>query len=70
MNALMAQPKIRAKLQDGPLDGTSVTVDALEGRPPMTLDLPGGDGGAACRYCLDGLVQGGDSAIYTFLYRV
>jgi hypothetical protein len=67
---MMAQPTILAKLHDGPLNGTRVVVDSLEGRPPMTLDLPSDDGGAACRYCLDGLVQGGDSAIYTFLYRV
>jgi hypothetical protein len=66
----MAQPTIYARLQDGPLHGTSVLVDSLEGRPPMTLDLPSDDGGAACRYCLDGLVQSGDSEIYTFLYRV
>jgi hypothetical protein len=65
-----AQPTINARLQDGPLNGTSVMVDSFEGRPPMTLDLPSDDGGAACRYCLDGLVQSGDSAIYTFLYRV
>jgi hypothetical protein len=66
----MAQPTITARLQEGPLNGTKVVVDSLEGRPPMTLDLPSTDGGAACRYCLDSLVQGGDSAVYTFLYRV
>jgi hypothetical protein len=66
----MSDPTITARLQDGPLNGTKVEVGQLEGRPPMTLDLPSGDGGAACRYCLDGLVQGGDSAVYTFLYRV
>jgi hypothetical protein len=66
----MAQPTIVARLEDGPLDGTKVVVESLEGRPPMTLDLPSVDGGAACRYCLDGLVQSGESAIYTFLYRV
>ena len=36
----------------------------------MTLDLPAKDGDGTCRYCLEGLMQGGDSAIYTFLYRV
>jgi hypothetical protein len=66
----MAQPTIVARLEDGPLDGTKVVVESLQGRPPMTLDLPSVDGGAACRYCLDGLVQSGESAIYTFLYRV
>ncbi len=45
-------------------------VASLAGRPPMTLDLPSGDGGAESRYCLDSLVQGGDSAIYSFLYRI
>ena len=66
----MADPTITARLHDGPLNGTKVEVGKLEGRPPMTLDLPSTDGGAACRYCLDSLVQSGDSAVYTFLYRV
>jgi hypothetical protein len=35
----------------------------------MTLDLEADDGGT-CRYCLEGLVQGGESAAYTFLYRI
>ena len=61
---------ITAVLQDGPLRGTKMEVESLAGRPPMTLDLPSGDGGAESRYCLDSLVQGGDSAIYSFLYRV
>jgi hypothetical protein len=66
----MAQPMITAVLHDGPLKGTKMEVASLAGRPPMTLDLPSGDGGAESRYCLDSLVQGGDSAIYSFLYRV
>jgi hypothetical protein len=66
----MSQPTITARLDDGPLKGTSVEVESLEGRPPRTLDLPGTDGDAACRYCLDGLVQSGGTAKYTFLYRV
>ena len=36
----------------------------------MTLDLPAEDGDGTCRYCLKGLMQSGDSAVYTFLYRV
>jgi hypothetical protein len=66
----MTQPTITAELKGGPLKGTRVEVQPLEGRPPMTLDLAGRDGGDPCRYCLDGLIQGGSSAIYTFLYRV
>jgi hypothetical protein len=67
---MMSQPMITALLDDGPLKGDKVQVASLEGRPPMTLDLPSRDGGDACRYCLDGLVQNGGSAIYTFLYHV
>jgi hypothetical protein len=66
----MAQPTITAVLEDGPLKGTRVQVGSLEGRPPLTLDLDGPGDSEPCRYCLDGLKQGGDSAIYTFLYRV
>ena len=57
-----------ASLKDGPMKGDNVTVDMLEGRPPMTLDLVARDG-STCRYCLAGLVQSGQSAIYTFLVR-
>jgi hypothetical protein len=64
------QPTIRAVLEDGPLKGSSVEVETLEGRPPPTLDLPGLDGSGPCRYCLDGWVQTGGSALYSFLYRV
>ena len=61
---------ISACLDDGPLKGQTVEVESLEGRPPKTLDLPAEDGDGTCRYCLEGLMQGGDSAVYTFLYRV
>jgi hypothetical protein len=61
---------IIARLADGPLKGDRVEVDMLEARPPLTLDLPAGDEDGTCRYCLDALVQNGDSAVYTFLYRV
>ena len=61
---------ITTLLDDGPLKGDRVKVAMLEGRPPRTLDLPGRDNQGTCRYCLDGLVQSGRSAVYTFLYRV
>jgi hypothetical protein len=64
-----AVPMITATLQDGPLEGTSVEAEVIEGRPPKTIDVPAGDG-SQCRYCLAGWVQSGRSAIYTFLYRV
>jgi hypothetical protein len=67
---MMVRPTFLARLEDGPLNGTKVVVESLEGRPPLTLDLPSVDGGDACRYCLDGLVHSGESATYTFLYRV
>jgi hypothetical protein len=60
---------ITAMLQDGPLAGQQIDVDVVEGRPPKTIDVPAGDGGA-CRYCLADWVQSGPSALYTFLYRV
>ena len=62
-------PTITARFEDGPLEGTSLDVEVLEGRPPKTLDAQAGDG-STCRYCLAGWVQGGGSAAYTFLYRV
>jgi hypothetical protein len=62
-------PTITATFKDGPLEGRSIDVEVLEGRPPKTIDAPGDDGGM-CRYCLAGWVQSGRSAVYTFLYRV
>jgi hypothetical protein len=62
-------PTIAAKLGDGPLKGDSMEVEVLEGRPPKTIDVAADDG-SLCRYCLDRWVQTGQSAIYTFLYRV
>ena len=41
----------------------------LEGRPPKTIDVAAADG-SLCRYCLADWVQTGQSASYTFLYRV
>jgi hypothetical protein len=62
-------PTITAKFEDGPLAGRSIDVEVLEGRPPKTLDAPADDGNM-CRYCLEGWMQSGRSAVYTFLYLV
>ena len=62
-------PTIVAELNDGPLEGRSVDVEAVEGRPPKTVDVETPDGGT-CRYCLAQWTQTGGSAAYTFLYRV
>ena len=62
-------PTITATLKDGPLAGSSIEAQVVEGRPPKTIDVPADDG-STCRYCLAGWVQGGRSAEYTFLYRV
>ena len=51
---------MRALLTDGPLKGKPVEVDPVEGRPPMTIDLPDEDGGTV-RYCL---------SEYAFLYVI
>ena len=61
--------KIVAALEDGPLKGTSVEAEIVEGRPRKTIDVPTGDG-TTCRYCLADWVQAGRRAVYTFLYRV
>ena len=62
-------PTITAMFEDGPLAGRSIEVEVLEGRPPKTLDAPADDG-SMCRYCLEGWMQSGRSAVYTFLYLV
>ena len=62
-------PAITATLEDGPLEGRSIDVQPVEGRPPKTLDIPDDEGGT-CRYCLEGWVQSGQSAKYSFLYLV
>jgi hypothetical protein len=49
-------PTISAMFKDGPLQGTSVEAEVLEGRPPKTIDMPAQDG-STCRYCLAGWVQ-------------
>jgi len=60
---------VQALLEDGPLQGQTVDIEAVEGRPPKTIDLPDGEGGA-CRYCLARWAQEGMMADYTFLYTV
>lgn len=61
-------PTVTATLKDGPLNGRSIEVEMVEGRPPKTIDAAAEDG--SCRYCLADWVQSGRSAAYTFLYRV
>lgn len=58
-----------AQLDDGPMAGRTVEVQAVEGRPPKTIDVPGDDG-ATYRYCLGQWNQEGSSAAYEFLYAV
>src|SRR5262249_16311239 len=60
---------IRALFADGPLGGSGVGVEPVEGRPPKTIDVPGA-GGATYRYCLAEWIQKGKVAEYTFLYPV
>ena len=62
-------PTITATLDDGPLKGTHIEAQVVEGRPPSTVDVPAEDG-STCRYCLAEWAQSGPSATYTFLYRV
>jgi hypothetical protein len=62
-------PTITAVLDDGPLRGIRIEAEVVEGRPPSTVNVPADDG-RTCRYCLAGWVQGGPSAVYTFLYHV
>jgi Icc protein len=60
---------IVALLKDGPLTGRRIEAEVVEGRPPKTIDVDTGDGGA-CRYCLAEWEQAGPTAVYTFLYDV
>ena len=62
-------PTITARFKDGPLKGSSIETEIVEGRPPKTIDAPADDG-STCRYCLADWVQTGRSAVYAFLYRV
>jgi hypothetical protein len=63
------EPTIAARLDDGPLQGTRIEAQVVEGRPPSTVDVPADDS-STCRYCLAEWAQSGPSATYTFLYRV
>jgi hypothetical protein len=60
---------VRALLEDGPMQGKTVEVEAVEGRPPKTIDVPD-DKGGAYRYGLAQWTQEGMTAEYTFLYAV
>ena len=31
---------VQALLEDGPLKGKTVEIESVEGRPPMTVDVP------------------------------
>jgi hypothetical protein len=62
-------PTITAAFKDGPLEGSSIETDAVEGCPPKTIDVPA-ENGSTCRYCLADWIHSGRSALYTFLYRV
>jgi hypothetical protein len=58
-----------AVLIDGPLKGTTVDVETVEGRPPSTVDVPDANG-QVVRYCLAEWTQQGMSAEYSYLYPV
>ena len=60
---------MEALLEDGPLKGRKVEVEAQQGRPPATVDVPDEKGGT-CRYCLTEWEQEGMTASYTYLYAV
>ena len=62
-------PAVQALLEDGPMQGRTVEVEFVEGRPPKTVDVPDEKGGT-CRYCLAQWTQEGTTAAYTFLYAV
>jgi hypothetical protein len=49
--------------------GKAVEVEAVEGRPPKTIEVPDEKGGT-CRYGLAEWSQQGMTAAYTFLYAV
>ncbi len=51
------------------MQGTTLEVEAVEGRPPKTIDVSDAKGGAY-RYCLAQWTQEGMTAAYTFLYAV
>jgi hypothetical protein len=62
-------PMITGVLEGGPLDARRVHADVVQGRPAKTIDVPAHDG-TMCRYCLAEWVQSGQSATYSYRYRV
>jgi hypothetical protein len=50
----------------GLCNGETVALEAVEGRPPKTIDVPDQKGGA-CRYGRSQWTQEGMTAAYTFL---
>ena len=60
---------MEAVLLDGPLEGTKLDVEPVEGRPPSTVDVSNDDG-RTLRYCLAEWTQTGMSADYSYLYPV
>jgi hypothetical protein len=67
--AVVSGSAMRAVFVDGPLEGTTLEVEPVGGRPPSTVDAPGGDG-EVLRYCLAEWAQAGMSAEYSYLYPV
>ena len=60
---------MKALLEDGPLKGRTLEVEAVQGRPPATVDVPDDEGGT-CRYVLSEWTQEGMTANYSYLYAV
>ena len=60
---------MEAVLTNGPLEGTKLDVEPVEGRPPSTLEVADGDA-QVLRYCLAEWTQAGMSAEYSYLYPV
>ena len=57
----MPGPTITARLKNGPLKGKRLEAAVIEGRPPMTIDVPA-DNGSTYRYGLADLEQQGKEA--------
>jgi hypothetical protein len=62
-------PRCGRSWRTGLCKAREVEVEAVEGRPPKTIDVPDEKGGAY-RYCLAQWTQEGMTAAYTFLYAV
>ncbi len=58
---------MQALLEDGPMQGQTVEMEPVEGRPPKTIDVSDEEDGAY-RYGLAEWNQKGMTAVYTFLY--